>query len=197
MTPERADRLRAALGRRLGYLRLVVQDVHHVHNMSACLRSAEAFGIQHVHVVRLRERFGTSTVAKGAEAWLSIHHHRSIEDCAKALTAEGFRIAAAVPDRSTATLGSLCLDQPIAVLFGNEHAGLDDAWTPFVKQRFHIPMNGLVQSLNVSVSAAIVLHTLGERVRNEVDPARRGLSQASAARLEATWLSPSVQPLAT
>ena len=145
---------------RTGHITLVLQDVSSEHNICACLRSAEAFGVQNVHVVNEKKNYKISTVAKGSSSWLTIHNHTSIEECAKALKEEGYALCAAVPKKNSVTLEKLDSSKPLALVFGNEHAGISEEWEQHVDLYFTIPMCGFVESLNISVSAAISMQSV-------------------------------------
>ena len=144
---------------------LVIQDVHDPHNVSACLRSAEAFGIQQCMIVHPKGSFKTSSVARGTSKWLTIEKCSSIEQGARSLRDRGYRIYAAMPSQQPTHLDELPVEQPIAVLFGNEHLGVDQGWEPWLAGSFTIPMAGMVESLNISVSAAITLQSISARKR--------------------------------
>jgi tRNA (guanosine-2'-O-)-methyltransferase len=168
LTENRRNRMNEVIADRIGYLRLIVQDVHDPHNVSACLRSAEAFGIQNIHIVTLGESYTPTSVAKGARHWLTIHKHETIEDCVDHLKEKNFAIAAGMPPHSGSyTLSELSLERPLAILFGNEHDGVSESWQSHIDLSFTIPMHGMVESLNISVSAAIAMQRLSERVRVE------------------------------
>lgn len=171
LTSTRAERLEGAASRRTNHIRLVIQDVHHPHNVSACLRSAEAFGVLNVHVVTMRESFSPSTVARGVTSWLRVHRHVSVADCAAALKSMGYCIALGVPPHSaTFTLPEVPVDIPLAIVFGNEKEGVSPEWREHANLLFTIPMEGLVESLNISVSAAVTLFQLTQRAKKTVEP---------------------------
>lgn len=158
LTAKRKERLLKAVEGRTNFLHLIIQDVHNPHNVSACMRSAEAFGIQNVHIVCLKNGFKPSTVARGVADWLTIHIHDTIESCVEAVHQEGLKIIAGMPPSSTTKeLQTLEITQKTALLFGNEHDGVSPDWTPYIDQFFTIPMVGLVESLNISVCAAITM----------------------------------------
>lgn len=170
LTPERRARFVAAVERRTRQIRLVIQDVHQPHNVSACMRSADAFGVQDVDVVTLSQTFKISSVARGVGDWLTLRRHRTVEACITSLRRGGYKIAAAVPRPDAVSLYDLPPTERIAVVFGNEHSGISNEWLPHVDLAFTIPMVGLVESLNVSVSAAITLNQL-TRAGREAMPA--------------------------
>lgn len=160
LTENRKRRLTDAVKKRTEYIRLVLQDVHNPHNVSACLRSAEAFGIQNVDIVTLQEAFRPSTSSKGVSDWLTLHKWQSIDECAKYLKESGYIIAAGMPAPDSVPLDQIGLDRPIAILFGNENKGVSEGWRNHIDTYFTIPMFGLVESMNISVCAAISMHHL-------------------------------------
>ena len=188
LTPTRRARLAAVAAARTRHVRLVVQDIHQPHNVSACLRSADAFGVQEVDVVTLRERFKASTVAKGVSHWLTVNRHHDVAACAAALRQGGYRIYAGVPLPGAKPLGELPVDRRIAVVFGNEHDGIDPAWHQHIDQPFTIPMAGMVESLNISVCAAITLQSLTERARAAVPAADFLLPEAERRQVLNAWV---------
>lgn len=189
LTTERRERMLAAVAERTGFVRLVMQDTHHPHNVSACLRSAEAFGLSDVDLVCHREKFSPSTVARGVAGWLRLNRRNSIAESVDWLKTSGFRLAAGVPPRSgVRTLDEIPLDQPIAVLFGNEKLGVADEWKPHLDFEFTIPMYGMVESLNISVSAAISLQALTARARKLLSPEIFHLDERGKVRLLNAWV---------
>ena len=168
LTDSRREKLFAAACKRTFKVQLVIQDVHQPHNISACLRTAEAFGIQKCHIVSHKTKFRASTVARGVHHWIELIDHPSIEECAQYIRAQNIKIALAYPQSDAYTLAELPItaDSSIALVFGNEHAGLDEKWLEFADYSFAIPMQGLVESLNISVSAAISLFVTSSRMQN-------------------------------
>lgn len=153
---------------RTNYLQLVIQNVLQPHNVSACLRSAEAFGIQKIQVVNLKEKFKVSSVARGSGKWLSISKQAEIATCAQELKAGGYKIAAAVIGKNQHDIHSLPIDQPLALVFGNEHEGISPQWLPHIDYSFKIPMVGMVESFNISVAVAISLFSLRSRCSAQI-----------------------------
>ena len=188
LTDKRRERMLKTVGQRTNHVRLIVQDVHQPHNVSACIRSAEAFGVQNIDVVTLSTKFNPSTVARGVDEWVSIKKHESIPACITDLKQRGYLIAAAFPHGNAVSLHELPVDKPIAVAFGNEHEGLDSTWRDAADLCFTIPMFGIVESLNISVCAAITLHELTTKSRNTLPHDRYHLSPADQERLLNSWI---------
>lgn len=124
----------------------------------------------------MKEKFKPSGVARGVNAWLTIRKFQDISACVQKLRAGGYKIVAGVPVQSAVPLDKLPVDEKIAVVFGNEHEGIAQEWLEHVDFPFTIPMVGQVESLNISVSAAITLHSLTNRARSLVDKERYLLS---------------------
>ncbi len=162
---ERAAKLDAVAGARLGGVIAVLEDLRDPHNMSAALRSCEAMGVLGVHVIAVRHRYRTATrITQGCEKWLTIERHAETRACADLLHSRGVQILAAVPGASR-RLGEIDAGQKIALCFGNEHLGLSPELRRLSDGDFTIPMHGCSQSLNVSVSVAVALHAVTEARR--------------------------------
>lgn len=189
ISASRRARMERVASHRTDYLRLVLQDVHDPHNVGACLRSAEAFGIQNVDLINIYQKFGKpSSVARGARYWLDLHKFNDIDLYCEQLRAHGYRLAAAYPgSKETSELSQVPIDRPLAIVFGNERAGLDPKWQPHIDYRFTIPMYGMVESFNISVSVAISLFALQERSRREIDDERYLLKAPSRQDLLNRW----------
>ena len=189
-SPARQQRLLEVVCKRTAHVRLVLQDVNLPHNISACLRSAEAFGVSHCDIVRLKSsRFKPSGAARGVESWLQVHSFSSIVECANYLKNEGYSIVAAIPRQDAVALEHLAIEKPLAVLFGNEHAGVDPEWHAYIDGYFTIPMNGMVESLNISVSAAISLFSLTQRMQTALTSEKYYLSLVQQQALLGEWVS--------
>lgn len=189
LTEQRRVKLERLAEARTRRVRLVMQDTHHPHNVSACLRSAEAFGVADVDLVCHREKFKPSTVARGVAGWLRLWRHDSISEAALALKKAGFCLAAGVPPSpQSIPLDELPLDRPIALVFGNEKLGVDSAWNQHLDLRFTIPMYGMVESLNISVSAAIAMQALTARGRRELSPTEFFFDSSGKTALLNAWI---------
>lgn len=180
----RVGRVLAALHRRVGSLVVACESVRRRHNTSAILRSAEAFGVHEVHLVT--EAFRASPGAsRASERWVDLRKFPSTEASFAELRQRGFRVAVADLGDAAWTPEDVPLDRPLAVLFGSEFTGVS-AWArEHADGCVQIPMQGLTQSLNVSVSAAILIRTLTMRVRS-----LRGadLDEAAKRRFLAAWI---------
>lgn len=191
LRPERCQKMQRVSGLRTEHIRLVIQDIFHPHNVSACLRSAEAFGIHNVHIVnQTGELNKPNHTGKGVDRWLNIHNHMDVDSVVSELHRKNYRIAAAMPSPTNCvSLEELPLDKPIAVIFGNEHEGISDTFAPHIDYYFTIPMVGMVESLNVSVCAAITMQHLAQRAKKLIGDASFYLSETEKHSLVNTWVS--------
>ena len=165
---------------------VVLDSISDPHNSSAVLRSADAFGVQTVHVIVGRYGFRTSLgVSKGTHRWLDVIRYETPQACARRLKDAGYAIyvAAIGVDRDPEGLRG---SSRVAVVFGNEHRGVSPEMAELADGTFSIPMRGFVESLNVSVAAAITMRTLAAG-------ARTPLSEARQRALEARFLMNSVK----
>jgi tRNA (guanosine-2'-O-)-methyltransferase len=189
LSAARQQKMRKIAAKRTAQVRLVLQDVQNPHNISACLRSAEAFGISHVDIVSSRVSFKASTVAKGVAAWLQLSLYPSIVACAEELLSQGYGIYLGMPQQEgVSPLAELSLERPMAVVFGNEQNGVSPEWLNCSDGSFTIPMHGFVESLNISVCAAITLHELSSRGRKSLAPERYFISAAQQKLLLDRWV---------
>ncbi len=185
--------MQAVLDKRLGAVRVVVEHLRHAHNLSAVLRTCEALGVQHVHVVDAAEHCTWSRrITQGAHKWLTVHRHDRFEACAAALRDRGFRMYAAMLDPGAVPLGEIPVDRPVAVVFGNEKAGVSPETRALCDGAYIIPMTGFVQSFNISVAAAISLYDLTRRARAE-RPDSGLLSAAERGEVLFSWLPKSLR----
>ena len=153
----RKARIEAVLAERLASVTVLLDAPHDPHNGSAVMRSCDAFGVPTVHVVPREEAFLIARrITKGTERWLEVHHHRTPEAAAGYLQAQGFELVATHP-QGELTPPDLARIPKLALLLGNEHEGICETLRNASKRAVRIPMRGFVESLNVSVAAAVLL----------------------------------------
>ncbi|MDB4942406.1 MAG: tRNA ((18)-2-O)-methyltransferase [Labilithrix sp.] len=153
----RAQRLRDVIGRRLSSVQVVFDAPHDPHNGAAVVRSCEAFGVQFVNVIeRLEDFLAAPSVSKGSEKWVDLRRWPSVEPAIAGLQAEGFELVAAHPEGEL-TPNDLAAIPKLAIVLGNERDGIARELEAACTRRVRVPMRGFMESLNVSVSAAILL----------------------------------------
>ncbi len=204
ISKKRIERFNNVLEQRTRWITVVLDDLYHKHNMSAVLRSAEAFGIQDVHVVEISNAFKPAKgVALGTEQWITIYKYSSVEECVSALKQAGYKIFCAHPPpvnsnnlksiKSSYSVHDLPVDSKIAVVFGRELDGLHEEFIELSHGTFFIPMKGLAESLNVSVCAALTIYELRNRMESVVDKSLWQLSEQEKLELLDRWILTSVK----
>lgn len=169
LTDERKQRFDEVLQYRTKHLTVVLEDIFQAHNASAVMRSCELRGIQDVHIVENNYQYDVNPdVVLGSTKWIDLHHYNEKEfntpTVFDKLHAEGYKIVATCPHRDDFTPDTLPLDEPIALVFGTEKLGLSDYAVEHADMHVRIPMFGFTESYNISVSAALLLYSLTNRL---------------------------------
>jgi len=159
-TEKRVEKIKWVLSKRQPSLRLVIENVHDPHNVSAIFRTCDAAGIPKISLVYNIEKFPKIGKKSSASAykWIERDKFKTIEECYSHLREEKFVIYASSLNSDSKSLYELDFTKRTTIVFGNEHRGLSKEAEEFADERFFIPMYGMVQSLNVSVSAAISIY---------------------------------------
>ncbi|WCJ25644.1 tRNA (guanosine(18)-2'-O)-methyltransferase [Euphorbia peplus] len=161
MMEERKKRFRDAVENRSYSVCLVVEGLSDFGNVSATFRSADALGIQSVHVIScdsLKRYKDNRHVSMGAEKWLDIELWDSAQECFKALKSRGYRIATTHVGIDAVSIYDMDWSCPTAIVVGNENRGISDDALALSDMHCSIPMKGMVDSFNVSVAAGILMH---------------------------------------
>lgn len=169
MTPRRFALAKQRLAQRQPDLTVLMDGVHKTHNFSAILRSCDAVGVYEAHHVVGRSRTPlASGTAQGANKWVHVRRHRDIGSAAAVLKERGFRLFAAHLSDAAVDYRSLDYTPPTAFVMGTEKFGISDDTLAHCDGEIVIPMQGWVESLNVSVAAALLLFE-AQRQRLEVE----------------------------
>lgn len=185
----RPARMRIVAGRRLAGITAVLDGLHDPHNISAVLRSCDAFGMQHVHVIGEPANLPVNDlITRGCQKWLGLHYHPEATACAEALHAQGFELWAATPNPDGQPLDEMDFSRNVALLFGAERDGLSHEMLSQCDGRYRVPMAGFSQSLNVSVAAAISLY-VGTTARRRSLGRPTDLTAAEIEALAEAWIA--------
>lgn len=144
---------------------IVLEDIHDPHNAAAIWRTADAFGIQKVWLIFDKENsFNPKKVgmksSSGANKWIDFEIFKSTEECINKLKEQGYTIYATVLNKKAKTLGEAKFVKKSAIMLGNEHRGLSETAIKMANELIYIPMKGMVQSFNLSVTAAICMYEM-------------------------------------
>ncbi|MEM9905773.1 MAG: RNA methyltransferase [Cyanobacteria bacterium P01_D01_bin.44] len=190
LTEARWTKIESVLAQRTRYVTVVLEDVYVSQNASAVLRNCDSFGVQDVHIIENQASFKINLdVTRGCNKWLSLHKYarqqQNTETCLRQLKARGYRLVATTPHTDALYLPELPLDQPIALIFGGEQAGLSTQALEQADRQLRIPMYGFSESFNISVSTALCLQSVCDRIRQSHHPWQ--LSEAEIQDLRLTW----------
>jgi tRNA (guanosine-2'-O-)-methyltransferase len=167
LTENRKVRFQKVLENRTKHFTIAVEDIFQLHNTSAVMRSCEVFGIQELNVIE--QRYGKSIdkeIAMGAQKWVDINSFETVTECVNSLKAKGYQIIATTPHEIDCLLDDFDISKPSALFFGTERDGLSEDVLKVSDGFLKIPMVGFTESLNISVSAAIIIQNLMQRLRN-------------------------------
>ncbi len=170
---------------------IVLEDIYQSQNASAVIRTCECMGVQDVHVVENRSRYSLNPkVLKGSNKWINLVRHRSQDanstgQCFAKLRNAGYRILVTDPSPDGLALDAVPVTQPIALVMGNELNGTSTYALDHADEKVRIPMFGFTESLNISVSAAICLNTLLNKIRES--DLRWELTEEEKADIRLAW----------
>lgn len=195
ITPQRFARYQEVIANRTRFLTIVLEDIYQTHNASAVLRTCDCFGVQDVHIIENRNKYQVNPdVALGSSKWLNLITYSGTENntvkCLGNLKKNGYQIIAATPHRNSYTPETLPLDKKTALLFGTELTGLTREALDLADDSVKIPMVGFTESLNISVSVAIFLQALAQRIRSGPVPWKLTEEEQNSILLH--WLQQSV-----
>ncbi len=153
---------------RTKHITVVLENIYQEHNASAVVRTCDCFGIQELHIIEKNNQYKLQRdIALGAGRWVDMYNYNLGEevtkDCISKLKTKGYRIVATTP-HTEQTIYDLDLNSPLAFVFGTERRGLSDEVFKLADEKVKIPMYGFTESFNISVSVAIVLSTIRERL---------------------------------
>ncbi|HAK44687.1 MAG TPA: TrmH family RNA methyltransferase [Spirochaeta sp.] len=197
-TENRRNRMGTVLAQRTRYITVVLEDIFQPHNASAVLRSCDGFGIQDVHVIENRNQFNPNKeVDMGTSQWLSISRNKpeNGRSCSaetlERLKKNGYRIVATTPHTNDTNLEDFDLNPgKTAIVLGTELEGISSDVEAAADEFLKIPMHGFVESFNISVANALILHHLSWKLRNsDID---WKLSEEEQQQIQLEWLRKTV-----
>lgn len=161
MTPERSERLVSVLNKRQDNITVVLENVFDPHNISAVMRTCDAVGIQDIFVLNTkiaRHRKWGQKSSSSAHKWLTVHQFTDASECFAALRARYDTILTTHLSSDAISLHAVDFTGRIALVFGNEHAGVSDEIRAMADGNFIIPQVGIIRSLNISVACAVTVY---------------------------------------
>ncbi len=182
LSAHRARRVIDVAAARLGGVTVVMENIGDPHNASAVLRTCEGLGVETMHVVEQPNKWEKNkAIARSADDWITVRKHQGLARCLGDLSAQGFTLYAADVGSGCISIADVDVARPVALVFGSEHSGLSKRALALTDHRFTVPMHGMVESFNVSVSAAVALWEITSRRRRHLgDVGDLALADAAA-----------------
>jgi tRNA (guanosine-2'-O-)-methyltransferase len=174
VTESRRARVREVISRRLSSVSVVIDSPYDPHNGAAIVRSCEAFGVQTVHVVeRHKTPFAVArAVARSAEKWIDVVCHKEVSSLLRWTEDARMPLVGAHPGGELGP-DALATMPRVAIILGNERDGIRPELTRACSACVHVPMRGFIESLNVSVTAALLVYAATKDRSGDLDPETR------------------------
>jgi len=167
LTTNRLQRFNKVLNERTKHFTVATEDVYQLHNTSAVIRTCDVFGIQEVSIVEeTNSKRIDREIAMGAQKWVDLNRYHSVKDCIADLRQKGYQIVATTPHTDDCVLQDFEVSTKSCFFFGRETEGLSEAVLNEADVFLKIPMVGFTESLNISVSAAIILQHVTTKLKN-------------------------------
>ncbi len=165
LTENRKTRFEKVLAQRTKHFTVATEDVYQLHNTSAVMRSCDVFGIQEVHIVEeVNSKRIDGEIAMGAQKWVDLNRYHT-KSCIEDLKKKGYQIVATTPHVDDCDLIDFDITKKSCFFFGRETEGLSQHVIDSADCFLKIPMVGFTESLNISVSAAIILQHVTAQLR--------------------------------
>jgi len=181
LTAHKKSLFKTKVANRTRHFALGLEDMMKTQNASALMRTADAFGVHRVDIYDKNEQFNVASgISKGVEKWLdtaffNTYNAGNQEECARQLKASGRKLYVTAIDPRARPITALDPSLSATICFGNEHEGASDLLQSLADELIYIPMQGFVESFNVSVSCGIVLHHLTHHM--QLAGIKRGLKE--------------------
>ena len=166
LTENRVAKFKTVMSQRTKHFTVATEDVYQLHNTSAVIRSCDVFGIQEVSIVEEQNSKRIDReIAMGAQKWVDLNRYHSVKTCISNLKAQGYQIVATTPHKNDCNLQDFDITKKSCFFFGRETEGLSDEVLNNADCFLKIPMVGFTESLNISVSAAIILQHVTSKLK--------------------------------
>lgn len=190
-TDERIKKTKSVLSKRQHDLRVVMENVHDPHNISASLRSCDATGVYEVDLIyhsgQVMPKLGKQSSAS-AKKWVKSNYYQDVDTCFKNLKKNGYKIYTTHLSLESVSIYDIDFTEKCAIVFGNEHSGISDDVLKYSDKNFVIPQVGMIQSLNISVSVAVTLYEAYRQRYNKGFYSNTKLEESEFNNLLKDWL---------
>jgi tRNA (guanosine-2'-O-)-methyltransferase len=171
ISDSKKEQIETVLRNRTKQFTVVLDDIFQPHNASAVIRTAECLGIQDVYIIEDINKYKLNKqVVMGSYKWIDMHKYKipngnTRQNCMQDLRENGYKIVATTLSHKSIDIHDLPLDQKYAFVFGNEKHGVSNEIIESADEHLKLPMYGFTQSYNISVSAAMTLFFITEKMK--------------------------------
>ena len=193
--PRRFERLKSVLNKRISNLTVLIENVEKPHNISAIIRSCDAVGVLEANAIFNKEKFLTfNSTAQGSQKWVKINQYKETTEAVKVLKDKGFKLFGTNLNPKSIDYRECNFTGPTAFVLGAEKWGISKEAVSLMDENIHIPMRGMVESLNVSVAAsALLFEAIRQRkVANIIPESGEGMSKETYKKKIFEWAYPEV-----
>ena len=195
LLPRRFERLKSVLNKRISDLTVLIENVEKPHNLSAIIRSCDAIGVLEAYAIFNKEKFLTfNSTAQGSQKWVQVNQYKETTEAIKVLKKKGFKLYGTNLNPKSIDYRECNFEGPTAFVLGAEKWGISQETANLMDEHIHIPMRGMVESLNVSVAASSLLfEALRQRkVANLIPESGEGMSKETYKTKLFEWAYPEV-----
>jgi len=195
LLPRRFERLKSVLNKRFSDLTVLIENVEKPHNLSAIIRSCDAVGVLEAYAIFNKEKFLTfNSTAQGSQKWVQINQYKETTEAIKVLKNKGFKLYGTNLNPKSIDYRECDFKGPTAFVLGAEKWGISEKATSLMDEQIHIPMRGMVESLNVSVAAsALLFEAIRQRKEANIIPeSGEGMSKEVYKQKIFEWAYPDV-----
>ncbi len=195
LLPRRFERLKSVLNKRISDLTVLIENVEKPHNLSAIIRSCDAVGVLEAYAIFNKKKFLTfNSTAQGSQKWVQINHYQETCKAITVLKNKGFKLYGTNLNPKSLDYRDCNFKGPTAFVLGAEKWGISKEASDLMDEHIHIPMRGMVESLNVSVAAsALLFEAIRQReVANIIPESGEGISKETYKKKIFEWAYPEV-----
>ena len=195
LLPRRFERLKSVLNKRISNLTVLIENVEKPHNLSAIIRSCDAVGVLEAYAIFNKEKFLTfNSIAQGSQKWVQINQYKATSEAIKVLKNKGFKLYGTNLSPKSTDYRKCNFKGPTAFVLGAEKWGISEEASILMDEHIHIPMRGMVESLNVSVAAsALLFEAIRQRqVANLIPESGEGMNKDTYKKKIFEWAYPEV-----
>jgi len=141
-------------------LRVILENIHDPHNVSAIFRTCDAVGVTQVDLLYYIENFPkiSKVTSASSQKWVEQRKFNRVNECLQTLKAEGFKVYGTILAENSESIYDIDFTEKVAIVMGNENRGISREMENNIDKGIYIPMRGMIQSLNVSVATAVTLY---------------------------------------